>query len=318
LVEPAGGTSRVRCIHYEAVQPLAISQEVNGPGHIGNSDDGRVLAVSALSANYGPSRVLEAVDLQVGREECLALVGESGSGKTTFARCVVGLHTDWSGDISFQGEHLAPSARARPRRSLQQIQFIFQNPYTSLNPRKSIEQVISQPLDNLPERLTRRERRLRVEAAIEEVSLGLDFLGQHPNQLSGGERQRVAIARALVVQPTLLVCDEVTSALDVSVQAIVVELLRRLQRERHLSLLFITHNLCLVRSVAQRIAVLENGRIVESGATADVLENPQHPYTIRLLHDVPRVETRDEARPGNSLSGGASAREIGVPDDEMS
>jgi peptide/nickel transport system ATP-binding protein len=178
--------------------------------------------------------------------------------------------------------------RRRPKESLRRIQYIFQNPYTSLNPRKTVGQIISQPLEHFFD-YSRSEREERIGAVLRDASLSDDFIPRYPDQLSGGERQRVAIARALVVEPELLVCDEVTSALDVSVQAAIVELLRRLQSERHLAMIFITHNLALVRSIAQTVVVLADGTVVETGSVDDVLERPQDPYTVRLMADVPKL-----------------------------
>jgi peptide/nickel transport system ATP-binding protein len=215
-------------------------------------------------------------------------VGESGSGKTTLARTTVGLHTSFTGQILFNGEELPPGMRHRSKEQLRRIQYIFQNPYTSLNPRKTIGQIVSQPLEHFFD-YSRNECAERVGSVLRDVSLSEEFIGRFPDQLSGGERQRVAIARALVVDPELLVCDEVTSALDVSVQAVIVELLRRLQSERHLSMVFITHNLALVRSIAQTVVVLAAGTVVESGPVRDVLENPSDPYTARLMEDVPKL-----------------------------
>ena len=252
--------------------------------------------MSGLTARYGAAEVLSDVTLTVGREQCVALVGESGSGKTTLARCVVGLHTSWSGQVQFRGQDLPPSAQQRQPQVLQAIQYIFQNPYTALNPRKTIGQIIERPLHHFYPSLSRSERDERVTRVLSDVALGPDFWSRYPDQLSGGERQRVAIARALVVSPDLLVCDEITSALDVSVQATIVELLRRLQAERHLSLLFITHNLALVRSIAQTVTVLSEGKVVESGPVKRVFERPENPYTIRLMEDVPKV-VRGEQQP---------------------
>jgi peptide/nickel transport system ATP-binding protein len=229
----------------------------------------------------------------------MAVVGESGSGKTTLARCIVGLHDNWTGQMRYADQALAPGTRNRPKPVLEKIQYIFQNPYTSLNPRKTIDQIVGQPLEHF-HHLPARKRTERVTDVLQEVNLGTDFLPRYPDQLSGGERQRVAIARALVVEPTLLVCDEVTSALDVSVQAVIVELLRRLQHERQLTMLFITHNLALVRSIAQTAVVLCNGRVVEAGSVQDIMERPSDPYTIRLLQDVPKLAHRDAARPSSS------------------
>jgi peptide/nickel transport system ATP-binding protein len=247
-----------------------------------------LLQLRGLSASYGRIPILHDIGLDVAAESCTAIVGESGSGKTTLARCIVGLHSSWNGTMTFDGEELGAGARIRTKESLKRIQYIFQNPYTSLNPRKTIRQIISQPLEHFFD-LAATERTARIVDVLDDVSLGASFLERYPDQLSGGERQRVAIARAIVVEPELLVCDEVTSALDVSVQAVVIELLRRLQRERHLAIVFITHNLALVRSIAQTAIVLSEGRVVESGAVDQILEHPTHPYTIRLIADVPHL-----------------------------
>jgi peptide/nickel transport system ATP-binding protein len=257
------------------------------------------LSVRGLSARYGSAQVLFDVGLEVPARSCVAVVGESGSGKTTLARCVSGLHSNWTGEITFQGAALARGARQRSKDVLQRVQYIFQNPYTSLNPRKTVGQIIDQQLSQFTN-LPFRERAQRVAEVLEDVSLSQDFVLRYPDQLSGGERQRVAIARALVVQPDLLICDEVTSSLDVSVQAIIVELLRRIQQERQLAMIFITHNLALVRSIAQSAVVLSAGEVAESGPVEQILEHPAHPYTIRLMEDVPKLAGL--ARPGSSTS----------------
>jgi peptide/nickel transport system ATP-binding protein len=248
-----------------------------------------ILELASVSASYGRNRVLFDVDLQVAPESCTAIVGESGSGKTTLARCIVGLHSNWSGQMSFDGADLAHGTKSRQLELLKRIQYIFQNPYTSLNPRKTVSQIVAQPLEHFSRHVSARELEGRVARILEDVSLGPNFLRRFPDQLSGGERQRVAIARALVVEPDLLVCDEVTSALDVSVQAVIVELLRRLQGERRLAMIFITHNLALVRTIAQTAVVLCEGRLVEAGPVEDVLENPKDEYTKRLIKDVPKL-----------------------------
>jgi peptide/nickel transport system ATP-binding protein len=255
-----------------------------------------VLTLRDVFAMYGSAPVLSDISFDVMPESCLAVVGESGSGKTTLARCIVGLHQNWTGEMSFAGATLVPGARKRPKELLKRVQYIFQNPYTSLNPRKTIGQIVSQPLEHFFD-LSLAESSRKVQQVLEDVSLGADFFNRYPDQLSGGERQRVAIARALVVEPDLLVCDEVTSALDVSVQAIIVELLRRLQKEHQLAMVFITHNLALVRSIAQDAVVLCEGRVVETGTVDDVLEHPKEDYTIRLMEDVPKLALAGAASP---------------------
>ena len=246
-----------------------------------------VLRVDELTAHYGVRQVLFGINVAVPPNQCVAVVGESGSGKTTLARCIAGLHTTWEGDVRYTGEALTPGIRHRSKEALRGVQYVFQNPYASLNPRRTIGALVSQPLEQFTS-LRRRDREQKIVEAIRSVSLPDEMLGRYPDQLSGGERQRVAIARALVVSPTLLICDEVTSALDVSVQAAVVEMLRRLQGEQGLSMLFITHNLALVRSIAQQVIVMSVGRIVESGPVEAVLGNPQAEYTQRLIEDVPK------------------------------
>jgi peptide/nickel transport system ATP-binding protein len=283
---PAGG-SLVRCIRAVGIQavsrermPVVAATAVAAPEPL--------LSVRDLRAAYGSSPVLFGIDLELSPETCLAVVGESGSGKTTLARCIVGLHKNWNGQMSFENAPLAAGARRRPKTVLRRIQYIFQNPYTSLNPRKTAGQIISEQL----ERYARRsfaERSARVSQVLEAVSLSPEFAGRFPDQMSGGERQRVALARALAVEPDLLVCDEVTSALDVSVQAVIVELLRRLQHEHRLAIVFITHNLALVRSIAQTAVVLREGHLVEAGPVDEVLERPKDPYTVRLMEDVPKL-----------------------------
>jgi peptide/nickel transport system ATP-binding protein len=288
---------QVRCIRAAEVRSAAATARTAVSALTGAGSDS-ALSLRSVSADYGSARVLSDVSVEVPPDWCVALVGESGSGKTTLARCIVGLHGNWTGEISFEGAPLPSRLRDRTKQSLRRIQYVFQNPYTSLNPRKTVGQIVEQPLEQMLG-LPYKERSERAAQALEDVSLNPDFLSRYPDQLSGGERQRVAIARALVVEPSLLICDEVTSALDVSVQAVIVEELRRLQRERHLAMLFITHNLALVRSIAQHAVVLRDGLVVESGPVEQVLERPADPYTARLMADVPRLEAT-----GSQLAGG--------------
>jgi peptide/nickel transport system ATP-binding protein len=245
------------------------------------------LVVAGLDATYGQKQVLFDVSLDLPAQTCLGIVGESGSGKTTLARCVAGLHTSWTGRIAFDEIDLTPGVRGRSKETLRKMQYIFQNPYGSLNPRRTIGSLISQPLEHFTT-LGRRERDQRVMAAMEMVALSTKMVNRYPDQVSGGERQRVAIARALAVEPRVLICDEVTSALDVSVQATVIEMLVQLQAEQGLSMLFITHNLAVVRSITQHVVVMQLGRVVETGPTDDLLDAPQTAYTQRLCADIPK------------------------------
>jgi peptide/nickel transport system ATP-binding protein len=249
-----------------------------------------VLSIENLVAHYGPIEVLHSISLTLEAHECLAVVGESGSGKTTTARAIAGLHRDWTGSIRLGDKPLETSARARSTESRRQIQYIFQNPYGSLNPRKTVGETVRQPLSVFGI-AKGSEADDRVAEMLEQVSLSASYARRYPDQLSGGERQRVAIARALISSPSILICDEVTSALDVSVQAAIVELLHTLQRELGLSMVFVTHNLPLVRSIAQQVAVLADGNIIEYGETAQILSDPQQPYTRELITNTPSLET---------------------------
>jgi peptide/nickel transport system ATP-binding protein len=285
-VSPAGHSAR--CLR--AVEIAALAGTSDGPAArpAGSGASSSLLDVRDLSATYGRKTVLSELTFTVPSRQCVAVVGMSGSGKTTLARCLVGLHPTWNGDVTFSGDPLTAGVRRRSGDQLRRIQYVSQNPYLALNPRRTVGQIVEQPLAHF-EKLPAGERYERVVAALTSAALRESFVGLYPDQLSGGERQRVAIARALILEPDLLVCDEVTSALDVSVQAAIVELLRRLQAERGLSMIFITHNLPLVRSIADHVVVMNNGRICERGTVGEVLEAPKDAYTAQLLADVPKM-----------------------------
>jgi peptide/nickel transport system ATP-binding protein len=279
---------QVRCYHVADVARAAAPE---GAGQAARQVAGQdvVLAVHHLDARYGSRQTLFDIDVEVHRNECVALVGESGSGKTTLARCVAGLHKDWVGDVRLGDTALAEAARKRSDQARKDIQYIFQNPYASLNPRRTIGQTVARQLELFfPGH--RREGARRVAECLERVALSGEAANRFPDQLSGGERQRVAIARALAAEPALLVCDEVTSALDVSVQAAIIELLGRLRNEMGLSLLFITHDLALIRTIADRVAVMTEGRIVEQGPVDQILTAPSAEYTRKLLANTPSIE----------------------------
>lgn len=258
-------------------------------GTDGTAPDTRaVLSVRELSVSYGEHRVLHDVSLDVQAGECLMLLGESGSGKTTLSQCIAGLNDRHTGAVALSGHELARSTAARTAEQLRSVQYVFQSPYSSLNPRKTIAQSVELPLRTLTD-LDRDQRRERVHTTLERVRLDPELGGRLPDQLSGGQRQRAAIARALVTTPDVLLCDEVTSALDVSVQATIIELLCELRAELGTAMLFVTHNIALARHVADRIAVLRGGEVVESGPVDDVLTAPSHEYTRQLLDNTPRM-----------------------------
>jgi peptide/nickel transport system ATP-binding protein len=287
-VSDLGAGHTVRCFHHaQAVQ----HREPEGAGQLGGRDVGaeRVLTVRDLDAHYGASHALFRIDVDVHRKECLALVGESGSGKTTLARCIAGLHSDYTGAVRLDDAVLPAAARQRSREARKQIQYIFQNPYASLNPRRTIGQTIGRQLQ-LFFPGSRADVDRRVGECLERVALSATAASRFPDQLSGGERQRVAIARALAAEPSVLVCDEVTSALDVSVQAAIIELLGELRRQMGLSLLFITHDLALIRTIADRVAVMNHGRIVEHGDVEQIFTAPTAEYTRELLTNTPSIE----------------------------
>jgi len=282
-LEEIGEGGRVRCIrHVEIGQRPPSIVSVAPVGDFADVPDS-VLKVSDLHASYSGVEVLHGIDIDVRAGECLAIVGESGSGKSTLSRCLIGLHTEWDGQVLLNGAALPQSAARRSDDARRRMQYIFQNPYGSLNPRLDVGASLAAPLGHF-EGLRGAAARARVSEALERVEIPARMAEMYPSELSGGQRQRVAIARALLANPSVLICDEVTSALDVSVQASVVELLRGLLSDG-LSMIFVTHNLAVVRSIADSVAVLNRGSIVEHGRVDRVLDDPQDLYTQGLLAD---------------------------------
>ena len=247
-----------------------------------------LLQVRDLEMSYGDNKVLHGINLSIQPGESILLLGESGSGKTTLARSVAGLNDGYTGEVLLRGTELKHSSRDRSLQERKDIQYIFQSPFSSLNPRRTIGESMSVPLVMAGE-LSKDEQRNIVEETLEAVQLDRSFYDRRPGDLSGGERQRAAIGRALVNAPSVLVCDEVTSALDVSVQANILKLLAELRHDRGLAMLFVTHNIALARHIATRVAVLNKGVIVDEGPVDDVLENPQHEYTQELLANIPSM-----------------------------
>jgi peptide/nickel transport system ATP-binding protein len=267
-----------------------------------------LLTVSGLTKTYPPARrglepvlALRGVDIAVGNNESVGLVGESGSGKTTLGRCIVGLETPTSGTIQLGGidAHDPATLTAGMRRTLRRTaQIVFQDPYSSLDPRQTISAALIETIrvSRTPIEMPVRKR---VDELLEIVGLPVSYRSRLPKALSGGERQRVAIARALAVDPSLLVCDEPVSALDVSVQAQVLNLLRSLRERLGISYLFITHDLAVVRQVVDRVYVMHNGIIVEQGPVSEVLDNPRDEYTRRLVASIPRNPFEGEVHSEN-------------------
>ena len=239
-------------------------------------------------------RAVDGVSFAVEREETLGLVGESGSGKSTIGRMLVGLLPASAGEIRLFGHAITGN---RGRRELaavrRRLQFVFQDPHASLNPRMRVGDAIAEPLD-VAGGWSRGDRADRVAELLEMVGLSRSFAARFPHEFSGGQRQRVVIARALALSPDFIVCDEAVASLDVSMQAQIVNLLKDLQERLHLSLLFIAHDLAVVRSVSRRVAVLYAGRIVEIADKRDLYGDPKHPYTQALLAAVPRPEVGRE------------------------
>ncbi len=240
-----------------------------------------LLDVCALKVSHGHRPVVAQVSLQLHRGQCLALVGESGSGKSSLSRALVGLAQEVEGQLWFAGEPLALDLHRRTAEQRRRIQYIFQNPLRALNPRQTVAQILATPLRHFFG-LGGRALRQRIEQVLARVALPLTVADVYPGSLSGGERQRVAIARALACEPWLLICDEITCALDVSVQASILALLRELQ-DQGLALLFVSHDLGVVRAMANRVAVLRGGSLVEQGTVAEVFQRPRANYTRQLL-----------------------------------
>ncbi|GAA2682035.1 ABC transporter ATP-binding protein [Streptomyces lunalinharesii] len=245
------------------------------------------LVVSGLSRSYGTVRAVDDVTFAVPAGGSLGIVGASGSGKTTTARIVVGLERADAGEVVVRGRRRGDRVRGRAARlaRAREVQMVFQDPFLSLDPRVSVDATLR---ETLRLHFPRVDRSRRTAELLDQVGLGARAAGALPRQLSGGQRQRVAIARALAVEPAVLVLDEAVAALDVSVQAQILNLLADIRAQTGISYLFITHDLGVVRCVTDDVVVMHQGRIVESGSTTHVLDSPQHPYTQLLLDSVPR------------------------------
>ncbi|MDQ4504010.1 ATP-binding cassette domain-containing protein [Sinomonas sp. ASV322] len=249
-----------------------------------------LLRVEGLSKRFGSGRrahqALDDVSFDLRQGEILGLVGESGSGKSTIIRCLVGLEKESSGSILYQGINPATASKGELHRYRRDLQMVFQDPYSSLDPRMTVRRIIEEPMLVMGG-YSERERRDRIHELIQLVGLRREHLDRYPRDFSGGQRQRIAIVRALVVGPKVLLCDEPVSALDVSVQAQVLNLLKDMQRQLDLTVLFVSHDLAVVKYLCTRLVVLNRGRLVEKGDVPEIYENPRDSYTKALLEAVP-------------------------------
>lgn len=233
---------------------------------------------------------VDGVNLKLKKGKTLALVGESGCGKTTVGKALLHLNEITAGKLELKGDDISSPSKAQLKKLRTQTQIIFQDPYSSMNPRKRVGEIIDEGMLALNPELSSVERMQKVKTLLKQVGLAETAISLYPHEFSGGQRQRICIARALAVNPEILICDEPTSALDVSVQAQMLNLFKQLQQDYNLSYLFITHNLSVVEYLADNIAVMYLGRIVEQGSVDDIMDNPQHPYTQALLSAIPRLE----------------------------
>jgi len=235
----------------------------------------------------GEIRAIDGIDLRIVRGETLGIVGESGCGKSTLARCIVGIYRPGVGEILLNGENMLKGSTQERKKLIQRTGIIFQDPYGSMNPRMPIGEIVSEPLRSRASGGGKKERLLAAMNIMESCGLQADDLFKFPHQFSGGQRQRICIARALIAKPELVVCDEAVSALDVSIQAQIINLLVEMRESRDLTLVFISHDLDVVRFIADRIAVMYLGKIVEIARKDELFANPKHPYTKMLLESAP-------------------------------
>jgi ABC-type oligopeptide transport system ATPase subunit len=265
--------------------------------------EGALLKVSGLEKHFpvrsglffertvGSVKAVDGVSFEIREGETLGLVGESGSGKSTTGYCILQLLRPTAGSVRFLGKELTQLGREEIRRLRREMQIVFQDPYSSLDPRMTVGDIVAEPL-HVHGVGTRRSRRDRVRHLLDVVGFNPGFTNRYPHEFSGGQRQRIGIARALALGPKLIVCDEPVSALDVSIQAQILNLLKDLQQEFKLTYLFIAHDLAVVRTMSDRIAVMANGKIVETGIADEVYASPRHEYTKALLTAVPVPDPR--------------------------
>jgi oligopeptide transport system ATP-binding protein len=287
---------------------MSNSNAVDAPSQNTSGNDAPLLDVRDLRMHFpihrgvvwqrqvGSVRAVDGVSFAIRRGETLGLVGESGCGKTTVGRCIVRLYQPTGGDVVFDGRDLTGMGGREIRRMRRRVQMIFQDPYSSLNPRMTVHDTLYEALDVHHLAVGREKRENRIEQLLKTVGLNPNFSDRYPHEFSGGQRQRIGFARALAVEPEFIVCDEPVSALDVSIQAQILNMLTRLQRQLGLTYLFIAHDLAVVRHISDRVAVMYLGRIVEIADRYTIYERPLHPYTRALLSAIPVPDPEVEQR----------------------
>lgn len=302
-----------KAVRHDAFTTIVCEHDMRELNTSGPNGASSLLEVSDLVVEYSrgrglpPLRAVDGVSLALAPGETVGLVGESGSGKSTIGRAILGLAPINDGKVVFDGDDITHAGRRRRQQISSELQVIFQDPYSSLSPTRTVGQSLAEML-RVPAKLPRDEVTARVQTMLKRVGLPPDAAGRYPANFSGGQRQRIAIARALMRNPRLVICDEPVSALDLSVQAQVLNLLRELQSELGLSYLFIAHDLPVVRHLSHRIVVLYCGRVMEQGDAATLYANPVHPYTRELLEAVPfpDPEVQRERRIGRRSQGTAT------------
>ena len=286
VVETAQTRAMLRAPREAYTRSLWAVRQLDKPAA---SPAGPLLRLSGVHASYGQRPVLHDIELEFPRRHTVAVVGESGSGKSTLARVIAGILPPTSGRVALNGTELAGSFRQRSARELRRIQLVHQSPDTALNPRHTVREILGRPLA-LFDRLRGRVLEQRVLELLDMVGLDRKYMQRRPGELSGGEKQRIAISRALAASPEVILCDEITSALDQIVQREVIDLLLALQRRLDITYVFITHDFATVRAIADEVVVMHRGRIVEKGSKRQVLSPPHEPYTELLLSSVPEMD----------------------------